>query len=322
MNTTNGLTTPSSGSAATNNDATDGRPLREVIADIRARLTPKYGDGEARAMVRVIFESLKGWSPVDLAIRQDEMVSDFICGKIDGVVTRLMEYEPIQLIFGWAGFYGLKLKVTRDTLIPRPETAELVDIIVKENQAKDLKVLDAGTGSGCIAIALARNLNFPQVTAIDISQKALDVAAGNASALHARITFLKADILSLSQNGLADSSATGMVAAGGGPQFDIIVSNPPYIAEHEKAAMERNVLDFEPHQALFVPDDDPLIFYQAIMKAAVDGLLASGGRIYFEINPEYAGSLLKEAVQLGFTDAVLIRDTEGKQRFLKASLNP
>lgn len=321
MNTPNGPTPPSPVSTDANNDATDGRPLREVIADIHARLAPKYGDGEARAMVRVIFESLKGWSPVDLAIRQDEMVSDYICGKIDGVVGRLMEDEPIQLIFGWAPFYGLKLKVTRDTLIPRPETAELVDIIVKENQAKDLKVLDAGTGSGCIAIALARNLNFPQVTAIDISQKALDVAAGNATALHTRVTFLKADILSLSQSRRPGSSATCGLPDGGEP-FDIIVSNPPYIAEHEKAAMERNVLDFEPHQALFVPDEDPLIFYQAIMKAAGDGLLVNGGRIYFEINPEYADRLLKEAVKNGFTDAALIRDTEGKQRFLKASLNP
>lgn len=321
MNTPNGPTPPSPVSTDANNDATDGRPLREVIADIRARLAPKYGEGEARAMVRVIFESLKGWSPVDLAIRQDEMVSDYICGKIDGVVGRLMEDEPIQLIFGWAPFYGLKLKVTRDTLIPRPETAELVDIIVKENQAKDLKVLDAGTGSGCIAIALARNLNFPQVTAIDISQKALDVAAENATALHTRVTFLKADILSLSQGRQPGSSATASLPAWGEP-FDIIVSNPPYIAEHEKAAMERNVLDFEPQQALFVPDEDPLIFYQAIMKAAVDGLLVNGGRIYFEINPEYADRLLKEAVKNGFTDAALIRDTEGKQRFLKASLNP
>lgn len=282
-----------------------GTPLKSVIAGIINRLSPKYGAGEAREMSRIIFENLKGWNPVEIAIRQDEPISSFITGKVDKVVGRLLDDEPIQQIFGNADFYGMKLKVTRDTLIPRPETAELVDIIVKENPAKDLRVLDAGTGSGCIAIALSRNLLFPEVTAIDISGKALDVAAENARQLRAAIDFRHADILSLPE-GLE------------GETFDIIVSNPPYIAEKEKAKMDRNVLDYEPESALFVPDSDPLIFYTALLNAAKGTILSPGGKIYFEINPEYASQLRQEAENLGFTEVTLTRDSYGKQRFLSA----
>lgn len=280
--------------------------LKKVLQSIRERLAPKYGDGEAREMGRIIFENLKGWSPVDLAIRQDEPISDFIQQKIDKVVDRLLNDEPIQQIFGVADFYGMKLKVTPDTLIPRPETEELVDIIVKDNQRKDLRVLDCGTGSGCIAIALQRNLPFPSVTAIDISDKALAVANENAKALKAPVNFRHADILQLLQEFK-------------GEQFDIIVSNPPYIAEHERATMDRNVLDYEPAAALFVPDSDPLRFYRAILQSAKSGLLANGGNIYFEINPSYAEELKQLAGEYGFDDVQLIRDTDGKFRFLSCT---
>lgn len=279
--------------------------MKNVIARIRNRLLPKYGDGETRAMTRIIFENLKGWNPVELAIRQDEMVSDFIIGKIDGIVSRLLNDEPIQQIFGNTVFYGLKLKITPDTLIPRPETAELVDIIVKQNGAKDLKVLDAGTGSGCIALALSRNLVFPEITAIDISEKALIVAEENGENLHAAINFMRYDIMDL-RKGIK------------GSPFNIVVSNPPYIAEHEKQSMDRNVLNYEPATALFVPDSDPLKFYIAILDAAQGELLSSGGKIYFEINPLYADRLLTETTKRGFNDVTLYRDTEGKNRFLYA----
>lgn len=281
------------------------RTLKDVLQSIRSRLAPKYGQGEAQAMGRIIFENLKGWSAVDLAVKRDEPVSDFIQGKVDEVVDRLLNDEPIQQIFGVADFYGMKLKVTPDTLIPRPETEELVDMVVKENTGKDLRVLDCGTGSGCIAIALQRNLLFPEVTAIDISDKALDVARENGRKLRANVDFQKADIFALRD-------------AFPSRQFDIIVSNPPYIAEHERSAMARNVLDFEPASALFVPDNDPLEFYRAILTAARDGLLVGGGKIYFEINPLYAAELSAMAESYGFTDARLIRNTDGKQRFFAA----
>jgi release factor glutamine methyltransferase len=256
-------------------------------------------------MSRIIFENLKGWSPVDLVIRADELISDFIQEKINNIVERLLNNEPIQQIFGNTRWYGLTLQVTPATLIPRPETAELIDLIVHENPTKDLRVLDAGTGSGCIAIALKRNLVFPDVTAIDISEEALAVARANAAVLHASINFRHADILNLPQT---------LTEAG----FDIIVSNPPYIADHEKATMERNVLDFEPHTALFVPDSDPLRFYIALLKQACRGMLRPGGKIYFEINPLYAKELKEATEQLEFANVVVTRDTDGKLRFLSA----
>lgn len=275
------------------------------MTDIRRRLSQKYGDGEAQAMGRIIFENLKGWNAVDLVIRQNEPVSDFIVGRVEKVVDRLLKDEPIQQIFGVAEFYGMKLKVTPHTLIPRPETAELVDLIVKENREKDLRVLDAGTGSGCIAIALSRNLLFPEITAIDISDKALAIARENAHALRCHIYFLKADMLS-------------MPPTLPGAPFDIVVSNPPYIAEKEKGSMAHNVLDYEPATALFVPDSDPLKFYKAILRGASDGLLVAGGRIYFEINPIYAYELAQEVRDSGFGNVQLYRDTDGKERFLSA----
>lgn len=280
-------------------------PLKVVLADIRKRLTPKYGEGEAREMGRIIFENLKGWNPVELALRQNEQISEYIVAKIDNIINRLLDDEPIQQIFGQADFYGMKLKVSHATLIPRQETSELVDFIVKENRTKDLRILDAGTGSGCIAIALSRNLLFPEVTAIDISEAALEIARENATKLHARVRFIKADITNL-----CDSFK--------GEQFDIIVSNPPYIAEKEKATMERNVVEYEPSTALFVPDSEPLKFYIEILKAAQEYLLVSGGKIYFEINPIYANELQTETRLLGFINISLIRDTYGKIRFLYA----
>ena len=145
------------------------RPLYLEQRAIVEALSPKYGEGEARAMAHIIFEQLKGWSPTDIAIRANEPVSGFLHQQILSVVERILADEPIQYIFGVADFYGMKLSINPAVLIPRPETAELVDIIVKENPSKDLRVVDFGTGSGCIAIALARNLLFPEVTAVDLS---------------------------------------------------------------------------------------------------------------------------------------------------------
>ena len=273
-----------------------GKTVNDVFRGIVSTLTGKYGAGEAKAMARIIFENLKGWSAVDLAIKANEHPTKFIEGKIDSVVKRLLDNEPIQYIFGNADFYGMKLKVTRDTLIPRPETAELVDLIVKENNRKDLRVIDLGTGSGCIAIAL--------------SDRALSVARENAKALHCDINFVNADIISLAEN--HDTAIKG--------PFDIIVSNPPYIAENEKSGMDKNVTEFEPESALFVPDSDPLKFYKAELKYT-ETALSDGGRIYFEINPIYAEELKQLTEKSGFSDVELIRDSFGNERFLSASKN-
>lgn len=278
-------------------------PLRAVVSEMMSRLVPKYGEGESRAMVRIIFENLKGWSPVDMALKSDTGVSEFVRGKIDGVLARLMDDEPIQYIFGNALFYGMTLKVTRDTLIPRPETEELVDMIVRDNDGRsDLSVLDAGTGSGCIAIALARNLPFAHVTGIDISDSALDVARENAGMLRASVCFEHADMLALQP----DKET----------KYDIVVSNPPYVAESERAAMDANVLDYEPAGALFVPDDDPLRYYRAVTRYAAAALRGGGG-LYFEINPRYAADMRKMIAGYGF-DVDIVRDMHGLERFAAA----
>ena len=273
--------------------------VNEVARHVVDRLAPRFGQGEAKAMMRIIFENLKGWRPVDIAVKSNEDMTGFMAGKIDAVLERLLADEPIQYIFGNADFYGLKLKVTQDTLIPRPETAELVDIIVRDNKQKDLRVLDLCTGSGCIAVALARTLPFAEVTATDISDAALAVARENARALHVAVDFRHANLL--------DGEPRG-------GSYDIIVSNPPYIAEKERAAMEPNVLEHEPALALFVPDADPLEFYRAIFRLAGDAL-APGGRIYLEINPVYASELKSLAVSEGFGSVDLLRDSFGKIRF-------
>lgn len=277
----------------------------EVAKSIIDRLTPKYGQGEARAMMRLIFENEKGWSPVDIAVKSNEDMTDFMTSRIGDVVDRLLKGEPIQYIYGNASFYGMNFKVTCDTLIPRPETAELVDIIVKENPEKDLRVIDMGTGSGCIAIALARNLAFADVTATDVSDKALAVARENGNTFKAGVNFLHADILK--------GEPSGEV-------FDIIVSNPPYITEKERSSMEENVLEHEPESALFVPDNDPLKFYKAILAYAGDALSQSG-KIYFEINPLFADELRQQAVDAGFSGVELMRDSFGKIRFARITRN-
>lgn len=282
--------------------------LNQFVAATIARLSPVVGEREARASLRMIFEAVKGWSAVDVAIKGGEPVSPFVSGKVDDIVNRMLTHEPLQYILGQAWWYGLKFKVTPAVLIPRPETAELVDMIVREASGRsDLKVADLCTGSGCIAIALARNLPFAQVTAVDISAPALEVARANATELRTpSVHFVQAD-------------ATDSGALPGGI-FDIIVSNPPYIADDERGSMDKNVLLYEPHNALFVPDNDPLLFYRSISGWARDHI-AAGGRIYFEINPLYADRLACHMREAGWRNVTLSRDVHGVYRFLSATYN-
>lgn len=279
--------------------------VAELSRTMRSRLAPYVGEREAAWMVRTIWESLKGWSSVDLALNGSWTVTDYIIGKFESIAGRVALGEPLQYILGSAYFYGMTFKVTPSTLIPRPETAELVDIIVDRYRMRsDLRVLDAGTGSGCIAIALSRNLPFSKVTAIDISPEAIDVARENAKLLRATVDFAVADILSLD---VADNSL-----------YDIIVSNPPYIAMKERAEMSPTVKDHEPSAALFVPDDDALRFYHALCGYASHAL-ARGGGLFFELNPVYAHTLADEMKRQGcWSNIEVRRDMYGKERFLSA----
>ncbi|MDE5904504.1 peptide chain release factor N(5)-glutamine methyltransferase [Duncaniella sp.] len=277
--------------------------LKQLLDASRSRLTPVYGGSEASWLLRIIMEHIKGWNQVELLMRADKEVSDFTVTRVNEVIDRLLANEPIQYIFGDTYWHGMTLKVSPAVLIPRPETEELVDIITKDNPQPDLKVLDVCTGSGCIAVALAKFMNFPEVTAIDISDRAIAVAKENAALQKVKVDFQTADALDL---------GAALTA-----KYDIIVSNPPYVMDKEKSAMDANVLDHEPAIALFVPDSDPLKFYKAIADYAADAL-TDGGRLYFELNPLTADSLKDWMQQSGWRDVSLLPDLHAKTRFMIA----
>ncbi len=254
---------------------------------LRTRLEPHFGSGETRALMRIIFEDVILLRPIDIIVSPEREIPDFITQKVKIISERLINNEPIQYILGHARFCGINLTVSPATLIPRPETAELIDIITdRYGHLRDLRILDLGTGSGCIAISLARALKFPQITAVDISDDALKIAGQNAADHRVKINFVEADILNLNIPG----------------EFDIIVSNPPYVLDSERASMESHVIDHEPHSALFVPDSDPMRFYDAIMNYA----RRHAKSLYFEINPLCASR---------FEGAEIIKDSFGKNRF-------
>lgn len=277
--------------------------VQSVIHMLNTVLAQWYPASEARAMTRLIFHHLRGWDVTDMVIHSEDKITPLTLQSIDEILARLEQHEPLQYILREARFYGMDFEVNGATLIPRQETEELVDIVIKEADGKaDLRVLDVGTGSGAIAIALSRNLRFPEVAAIDISRDALSVARNNAVRLHANVKFLHADVMKWSPE--KDS-------------FDIIVSNPPYVMESEKAGMDKNVLDYEPANALFVPDSDALVFYRRIAGIGRD-VLVSGGRIYFEINPLCVGDLVDMMRNMGYDDVELHKDISHRNRFLSA----
>ena len=278
--------------------------LKDKINAFKSKLTPIVGVREAYWMVRDIVEDVLGYGEVDILLKGDEELSDFIIGKIEKIESRLYNGEPLQHVLGWARFAGNRFKVTQHTLIPRPETQELVDMIIAHHgEAKDLRVIDVGTGSGCIAISLARGLKFAQVRAVDISPQALEVAEENARMHKVKVSFDCRDVLSLKANK--------------GECYDVIVSNPPYIVESERATMEKVVLDYEPSTALFVPDNDALRFYRAIAHWGKD-VLVSGGSIYFEINPLFASEMVLMMQKEGYEEVVVIKDMQGRDRMLSA----
>lgn len=280
--------------------------VRDLRCAAVAALIPLYGRGEAEWMTRLTLEYVTGRSRVDLLVDADKELGEVRVEAVKNIVDRLLNHEPLQYILGYEDFMGLKINVNPSVLIPRPETQELVNIIIdREAKASDLSVLDAGTGSGAIAVALSRNLRFARVTAIDNSDAALEVARGNAERLRTPVTFVNADML----------SPTSLPGA----PFDIIVSNPPYVLDSERAEMSANVLGHEPSAALFVPDSDPLRFYLALARYAAAGGLKPGGRLYFECNPLTIDALASR-LEPDFDEVETVRDSFGRQRFIIASL--
>ncbi|WP_339757229.1 peptide chain release factor N(5)-glutamine methyltransferase [Algoriphagus aquimarinus] len=254
-----------------------------------------YEKQEAESIVSWLFEHHLGWTRTEILNEADE--SSFP-PKLFEDFERLKTGEPIQYIMGKGPFYGREFFVSSATLIPRNETEELVHMIIKENPKAGLRILDIGTGTACIPISLALEMNIPEVFAVDISEQALEIAAQNAKALGAKVTFTNCDIL----------TQTPEVS-----ELDILVSNPPYIPEQEKSEMHRNVLDFEPELALFVSNDDPLIFYREIAEKGKQ-LLKSGGKLYFEINEKYGKEVAELMQKLGYSEVQVLKDLNGKER--------
>jgi len=263
------------------------------------RLSNVYDTGEAKAIVRWVLDVRFGLSTADIYCGKVTQLSPNDQAELEKIMQRLEKAEPVQYVLGVADFCGRQFHVAPGVLIPRPETAELCHLIAEDGGAD---ILDIGTGSGCIAITLALDIADAKVTAWDISDDALAIAQQNAKTLGADVSFEKRDALNISQ--------TSNI-------WDVIVSNPPYICRKEAAEMEENVLKYEPDTALFVPDDDPLLFYRHIMNYAASALRQEG-RLYFEINPIYADSIVEQLQQLGFIDVQKIDDQFGKTRFIKA----
>lgn len=278
--------------------------LSEYYKGLRSSLAQVLPKGEADSAAAILMEDIGGYTRTTLFADGDREISDFVKGRIDSSVARIVGGEPVQYAVGRALFMGNSYIVTPAVLIPRPETAALVDMITDHADGRsDLRILDIGTGTGCIAISLARALPFADVDASDISAQALDVARENARNLKTKVTFRQEDILN------AAPPAT--------PCYDIIVSNPPYIAESEKADMDARVLDYEPSTALFVPDDDPLRFYRAIAEYALKALV-SDGNLYFEINSNYGPQMKEMLADKGFADIEISRDFRGNIRYASA----
>ena len=271
----------------------------ELLTLTQASLT-QIPEDERVSFTYAFLEDLYGLSKTDLLLNKKVQ---FDQRHWQDLMDRLNAREPLQHVAGFSWFRGRKFLVNRDTLIPRPETEELVDH-VKQSGIKNPRILDIGTGTGCLAISLALEIPGARVTGIDISERALVMAQRNSDLLGSEVELKKGNILDVSQN-LSEQT------------FDVIVSNPPYIRELEKAEMEVNVLDYEPHVALFVSDEDPLVFYRAIASFGANKL-TSGGYIWSEIN-SYLG---KETYQLfadyGFEEVEIIRDFYGRDRFVKA----
>ena len=270
-------------------------------------LTPLYDPGEADSFFYLILEAKHQLKRIDIALQPELVLSVSEMETWNSILEELKREIPIQYILGTTHFYGLEFEVNSAVLIPRPETEELVDWIIKSQKSevrnKKVKILDIGTGSGCIAISLAKNLSDAEVFALDVSEQALATAQKNAELNQVQVQFICQSILETEDLG---------------QQFDVIVSNPPYVRHLEKQEIKKNVLDNEPHLALFVADDDALIFYRKIAQLALKNLNQTG-QLYFEINQYLGQEMLDLLQEMNFKDTVLRKDIYGNNRMTKST---
>lgn len=275
---------------------------REIFNILYKTAEPLYGEQEARQIAELIILSKGGISRNEFIIEPNK---ELIIKDFESILSQLKSWRPVQYIIGKADFYDMELAVSEGVLIPRPETEELVEWIASES-APEATLLDIGTGSGCIAIALSRAIDRSRVWAMDISTKALDIARRNGEKYAPAVRFIEGDALS-DFSPLFDS------------QFDVVVSNPPYIPASDISLMRPNVAEHEPESALFVPDADPLLFYRAIATTA-KLLLRSGGKLYFEIYENLANQMIEMLENLGYCNIILRQDFRDKPRMICATL--
>lgn len=285
------------------------KTIRQAYDQFTAMLQQRYDEHEARSITGLVFEEVLGFDTIRLITDDKELLPASYFEQLDLLLHQLMEYKPVQYVLGKAFFYGLVFRVNEQVLIPRPETEELVQWILQDlerNPRKGLRLLDIGTGSGCISVTIKKNSPGTRVHALDISPGALRTAAENARLIGVDVYFTETDIL---QADTFDFSP-----------LDVIVSNPPYVRHSEKAIMGKNVLDYEPHLALFVDDEDALLFYERIADVALKNL-APMGALYLEINEAKGEEVVEMLGRKGFAHVELRQDLPGKDRMVKAQIS-
>lgn len=276
----------------------------DLLRKLTDELEPLYGRNEAKSISFILIENIFGWYKTYIIAGEPlDSFSDSIFIKLESYMERLKKYEPIQYILGEALFYGRKFFVDKSVLVPRPETEELVSLVISQHKAKsEMKMLDVGTGSGCIAITVDKELPPTEVYAMDIDKEALQTARKNAMIHNSHVMFVQDDIFNYQPSY---------------PMFDVVVSNPPYVTESEKGLMNRNVLDYEPHLALFVPDDDSVRYYAAVIRFC-EFYLQTDGKIYFEINERLANKVLDVLKAHHYEEIFLFKDFNNKNRIVSA----
>lgn len=276
----------------------------DLLRKLTDELEPLYGRNEAKSISFILIENIFGWYKTYIIAGEPlDGFSDSIFVKLESYMNRLKNYEPIQYILSETLFYGRKFFVDRSVLVPRPETEELVSLVISQHKMKsEIKVLDVGTGSGCIAITIDKELPPTEVYAMDIDKDALQTARKNAIIHNSQVMFVQDDIFHYQPSY---------------PMFDVVVSNPPYVTESEKGLMNRNVLDYEPHLALFVPDEDSIRYYAAIVSFC-ELYLSPSGKIYFEINERLANKVIDLLKVRNYKEIFLFKDFNNKNRIISA----
>ena len=275
------------------------RTVKEAYQNFKIFISKVYEPAEAETITAMVFKEILGYDRIKLILNETELLSASLFEQIDFIAFQLIQHKPIQYILGYTYFHDLKISVNEHVLIPRPETEEIIDFILAKHENQKMDVLDIGTGSGCIPIALKHQRGTWNLSAIDVSADALKTAQSNAKKHNLQIEFILADVFEFQPK----------------DKFDLIVSNPPYVLESEKLQMQQNVLAFEPALALFVPDQNPLKYYERIVSIAAQNL-NDNGKLYLEINESFASETAELLAQFSFVNIQIIQDFKGKNRLV------